>query len=279
MGFITCVSLGIKKHMKKMYKPTYVMSVIRLKRLQELKLSIAAVTLMLLLCFVFSLTGTAQKHSASLFNNLDANGIILDGYDAVAFFTDNKPVKGIAEFQFKYEGAVYQFASKEHLDLFKANPDKYKPQFGGWCAYAVSLGRIAPIDVNNFSIVDGRLFIQHNQRAVNGWNKDVPGNIVKADKYWPDVASHHGKQITTDEEKGFYNNANDDGVTMEGYDAVAYFTDKKAVKGSSQFSARYNGATSHLRNMLICLKSILKCLHRSMVLSVVMPWLLQEEDL
>jgi YHS domain-containing protein len=226
-----------------MYNTPHVMSVIRSKRLQELKLSIAAISLMLFLSLIVSFTSSAQKHPASVFNNLDVNGIILDGYDPVAFFTDNKPVKGLAEFQFKYEGAVYQFASKAHLDLFKANPDKYKPQFGGWCAYAVSLGRIAPIDVNNFSIVDGRLFIQYNQRAVNGWNKDVPGNIVKADKYWPDVAAHHGKQVTTDEEKGFYNNVNNDGVTMEGYDAVAYFTDKKAVKGSSQFSARYNGAT------------------------------------
>lgn len=177
------------------------------------------------------------------FNNVDANGVILDGYDAVAFFTDNKPVKGDAQFQYKYEDAIYYFASQEHLDLFKANPDKYKPQFGAWCAYAVSLGRIAPIDVNTFSIVDGRLFIQHNQRAVNGWNKDVPGNIVKADKYWPDVVSHNGKQITTDEEKQFYNNINDDGVIMDGYDAVAYFTDKTPTKGNAQFSTRYNGAT------------------------------------
>jgi YHS domain-containing protein len=195
---------------------------------------------------IFSLIVTvdvqAQK-TGKFFNNVDARGVILDGYDAVAFFTDNKPVKGDAKFTFTYHDAKYQFASLEHLDLFKANPEKYAPQFGAWCAYAVSLGRIAPIDVNNFSIVDGRLFIQHNQRAVNGWNKDVPGNIVKADKYWPDVAAHKGKQITTEEEKGFYNNTNDDGVIMEGYDPVAYFTDKKPIKGSSQFSARYNGAT------------------------------------
>ena len=111
-------------------------------------------------------------HAQTNFNNVDANGVILDGHDPVAFFTDNKPVKGDAKFQNKYQDAIYYFASQEHLDLFIANPEKYKPQFGAWCAYAVSLGRIAPIDVNTFSIVDGRLFIQHNQRAVNGWNKD-----------------------------------------------------------------------------------------------------------
>jgi YHS domain-containing protein len=188
---------------------------------------------------VLSMTTNAQKH----FNNVDANNVILDGYDAVAFFTDNKPVKGDAKFRYSFEDATYYFASQEHLDLFMANPDKYKPQFGAWCAYAVSLGRIAPIDVNTFSIVDGRLFIQHNQRAVNGWNKDVPGNIVKADKYWPGVSAKHGKQITTDEEKGFLNNTDEDGVTLQGYDAVAYFTEMKAVKGEPKYFARYNGAT------------------------------------
>lgn len=203
---------------------------------------IGFILLFLAMLFSYSLT-QAQKGNVKYFNNVDASGVILDGYDAVAFFTDNKPVKGDAKYQYNFQDATYYFASQEHLDLFKANPDKYKPQFGGWCAYAVSLGRIAPIDVNNFSIVDGRLFIQHNQRAVNGWNKDVPGNIIKADKYWPDVVAHNGKQITTDEEKQFYSNLNDDGVIMDGYDAVAYFTDKTPTKGDAKFSARYNGAT------------------------------------
>ena len=97
--------------------------------------------------------------------------------------------------------------------------------------------------MNTFSIVDGRLFIQHNQRAVNGWTKDVPGNITKADKYWPSVSSHNGKQITTDEEKAFLNNKDEDGVTLQGYDAVSYFTEMKAVKGDPKYAARYNGAT------------------------------------
>jgi YHS domain-containing protein len=185
----------------------------------------------------------AQQYNGKYFNNADGNGVILDGYDAVAFFTDNKPVKGDAKFQYNYQDATYYFSSQEHLDLFKASPEKYKPQFGAWCAYAVSLGRVAPIDVNTFSIVDGRLVIQHNQRAVNGWNKDVAGNLEKADKYWPKVIEKGGKQITTDEEKAYLNNTDPDGVTLQGYDAVAYFTQMKAVKGDPKFSARYNGAT------------------------------------
>lgn len=209
-----------------------------------------SITIVLKVAFVVMLTLTsiinishAQQHDGKLFNNVDANGVILDGYDAVAFFTDNKPVKGSAQFQYKYQDATYYFVSQAHLDLFKANPEKYKPQFGAWCAYAVSLGRVAPIDVNTFSIVNERLVIQHNQRAVNGWNKDVAGNLEKADKYWPSVSNNNGKQIKTDEEKAFLNNTDPEGVTLQGYDAVAYFTQMKAVKGDPKYNARYNGAT------------------------------------
>lgn len=209
----------------------------------------AAATIMkvfFLLIAAMMLSAVINAQSAgkqSFFVNTNAQGVILDGYDAVAFFTDGKPVKGDAQYQVMYQGATYYFASKEHADLFNANPEKYKPQFGGYCAYAVSLGRTAPIDVNTFSIVNGRLVVQHNERAVNGWNKDVAGNLVLADKYWPAVIASKGKQITTDAENEFYNNVNDDGIIMDGYDAVSYFTDQKPQKGDAQFSARYNGST------------------------------------
>ncbi len=198
-----------------------------------------------LLCAALSLAAwvNAQPANGKPFVNVNSQGVILDGYDAVAFFTDHKPVKGDAQFQRTHEGAIYYFASKEHLDLFTASPEKYKPQFGAYCAYAVSLGRTAPIDVNTFSIVNERLVLQHNERAVNGWNKDVNGNLALADKYWPAVVNNGGKQIKTEAESQFYNNTNDDGIIMDGYDAVSYFTDKQAQKGDMQFSARYNGAT------------------------------------
>ena len=185
----------------------------------------------------------SQKQEGKYFNNLDSKGVIIDGYDPVAFFTDNKPVKGDSQFQYSYQDAIYYFSSQEHLDLFKSSPEKYKPQFGGWCAYAVSLGRVAPIDVNTFSIVNGRLVIQHNQRAVNGWNKDVQGNLALADKYLPKVSERGGKQIQTDAEKGYLNNTDKDGVVLQGYDAVSYFSDNKPEQGDSKYSSRYNGAT------------------------------------
>ena len=163
-------------------------------------MKIVSAALFVLLCTFIALNVQAQKYRGKYLNNVDANGVILNGYDPVAFFTDNKPVKGAASFSFNYEDATYHFASQEHLDLFKSNPEKYKPQFGAWCAYAVSLGRTAPIDVNTFSIVNGRLVIQHNQKAVRGWNQDVEGNLKLADKYWPGVTANGGKQIHTDAE-------------------------------------------------------------------------------
>ena len=185
----------------------------------------------------------SQKHESTYFNNLDDKGVIIDGYDPVAFFTDKTPVKGDTQFHYSYQDAIYYFASQAHLDVFKADPEKYKPQFGGWCAYAVSLGRVAPVDVNTFSIVNGRLVIQHNQRAVNGWNKDVQGNLALADKYWPKVSERGGKQVQTDAEKAFLNNTDKDGVILQGYDAVSYFSDSTAQQGDAKYSVRYNGAT------------------------------------
>ena len=229
--------------MKTITKTIHVKELLLEKAKQNRFYKLVFVTMIVLLGTFMAIGVNAQKTDGKYFNNVDDKGVILDGYDAVAFFTDNKPVMGDAAFQFKYQDAIYYFTSQQHLDMFKSDPEKYKPQFGGWCAYAVSLGRIAPINVNTFSIIDNRLVIQHNDRAVKGWNKDVAGNLSKADKYWPKVSTKHGAQITTDEEKGFLNNVNKDGVILQGYDAVAYFTDNKAVMGDAKFSARYNGAT------------------------------------
>ena len=184
------------------------------------------------------------------FANVNASGVILQGYDPVAFFTDSKPVKGSTAFQSTFKGAIYQFVSAEHKQMFDANPEKYKVQFGGWCAYAISLGRVAPIIIDTWSVVDGRLVVQHNDRAVRGWNKDVKGNLQKADQYWALVAGNQGKQILTDEEKGFLVNVdeNKDRLIIDGYDPVAYFKLNKAVKGNPKFSARIDGATYWFSN-------------------------------
>jgi len=149
------------------------------------------------LAFLAALSALAGNDGRLL--NLDRDGVILDGYDPVAFFTDGKPVKGATAYQSSYNGAIYHFASADHKTTFDKEPAKYEPQFGAFCAYAVSVGRTAPIDVNTFSIVNGRLVVQHNARAVGLWNADVQKNLANADKYWPAVAANGGKQIKVDE--------------------------------------------------------------------------------
>jgi YHS domain-containing protein len=125
--------------------------------------------------------------------NLDKAGVAIQGYDPVAFFTDNKPVKGNPEFVAKQDGAIYYFASKEHRDLFKGNPAKYEPVFGGYCAYGVSRNKLVEIDVNAFQIVDGRLLLQYSKSVRDDFNKDAKGNLTKAEANWPELVEKKGK--------------------------------------------------------------------------------------
>jgi len=117
--------------------------------------------------------------------NLDKKGVAIQGYDPVAFFIQNKPVKGTAEFQSGYKGATYYFASSEDKAAFDAAPAKYEPQFGGYCAYGVSQGHLAPVKIEAFQIVNGRLLMQYDLDVKGTFNKDQAGNLQKADKNWP----------------------------------------------------------------------------------------------
>jgi len=125
--------------------------------------------------------------------NLDKQGIAIQGYDPVAFFTQNRPVKGRPEFESKYNGARYLFASAEDKSTFDANPAKYEPQFGGFCAYAASKNRTAPVKIEAFQIVNGRLLMQYDLDIRKEFNKDTQGNLQKADKNWPGIVQKEGK--------------------------------------------------------------------------------------
>jgi hypothetical protein len=119
--------------------------------------------------------------------NVDQKGIAIKGYDPVAYFTKGEPVKGSPEFQHDWNSALWYFSSVEHRDMFKAEIEKYAPQYGGYCAYAVSQGSTANIDPNSWKIVDGKLYLNLNKRIHAKWEKDIPGYIEKADKNWPGV--------------------------------------------------------------------------------------------
>ena len=125
--------------------------------------------------------------------NLDSDGLAIQGYDPVAFFTDQKPVKGDAKFVFKHDGAIYYFASKEHRDLFKENPAKYEPVYGGYCAYGVSRNKLVEIDVDAFQIVDGKLLLQYSKSVRDKFNQDAKGNLAKAEANWPALLDKKGK--------------------------------------------------------------------------------------
>ena len=120
--------------------------------------------------------------------NLDKNGVAIQGYDPVAFFTQGKPVKGTPQFQSSFKGAEYYFASAEDKAAFDGNPAKYEPQFGGFCAFGVSEGHLAPVKIEATQIVNGRLLMQYDLDVKKEFNKDQAGNLAKADKNWPSLA-------------------------------------------------------------------------------------------
>lgn len=125
--------------------------------------------------------------------NLDKSGLALQGYDPVAFFTQKKPVKGNPEFKAVRNGAAYYFASAENKDLFEKDPGKYEPAFGGYCAYGVSRGALAPIKIEAWQMLNGRLLMQKNESIRDAFNKDPQGNFRKADGNWPGLVNSKGK--------------------------------------------------------------------------------------
>lgn len=119
--------------------------------------------------------------------NTTRSGLAIQGYDPVAYFTDEKPVEGAKEFEQVWNGATWRFASAEHRDLFAKDPAKYAPQFGGYCAWAVSRGYTAGVDPTAWKIVNGRLYLNYNAKVQKQWEEDVPGNITKAEENWPKI--------------------------------------------------------------------------------------------
>lgn len=118
---------------------------------------------------------------------LDRGGVALGGYDAVAYFTESRAVKGDARFEFSWDGAKWRFVSAEHRDRFAREPRRFAPQFGGYCAYAVSRGYTASADPEAWSVVDGKLYVNYSMAVKKTWEKDPAGYIQKAEANWPGV--------------------------------------------------------------------------------------------
>ncbi len=113
--------------------------------------------------------------------------LAVSGHDPVAYFTMGKPVEGSADHEYEWNGATWRFASQENLESFKADPEKFAPQYGGYCAWAVSQGYTASADPDAWKIVDGKLYLNYSKDVQQHWSEDIPGNIAKADGNWPKV--------------------------------------------------------------------------------------------
>jgi YHS domain-containing protein len=116
--------------------------------------------------------------------NVDANGVILKGYDPVAYFKQGKAVKGKPSIRSTYNGAIYLFASQADKDDFDKSPEKFAPQYGGFCAYSMSRHRAADSDPNVFFIHKGKLYVCTNQKGLKIFSSDPDANIKKADDNW-----------------------------------------------------------------------------------------------
>jgi YHS domain-containing protein len=131
---------------------------------------------------------TAAAFPALAANFYEKNGAALGGHDPVAYFTDGKPVLGNAAITHVYKGATFHFASAANRDAFAAQPERYAPQYGGYCAYGLTRGYKAATDPASFAVVDGKLYLNYNREVQTAWSADAKGNIVKADAKWPEVA-------------------------------------------------------------------------------------------
>ncbi|MHA1528208.1 MAG: YHS domain-containing (seleno)protein [Alphaproteobacteria bacterium] len=133
---------------------------------------------------------------------IDDAGRAIGGYDTVAYFTDSQPQPGNAAFSLDWKGAAWLFASAAHRDTFAADPERYAPQFGGYCAYAISKGHVQKARPEIWSIVDDKLYLNLGPGAQKKWRADVPGNIARATNNWPEALIDPGRRKAAPDEGG-----------------------------------------------------------------------------
>ena len=149
---------------------------------QGFVLAVLSLLLLLILGFGGSVVAGSDPTVAAVNTG---NGVGLKGYDPVAYFVSGQPVKGNKQYSTVWKGVTYRFASAENLERFKTAPQNYLPQYGGYCAYAMSLNRIADIDPSRWAIVDGKLYLNNGYIAQSLWSLNKSGNIESADRNWP----------------------------------------------------------------------------------------------
>lgn len=133
-----------------------------------------------------SIATPALAKESAIYTGLFSS-LAVGGYDPVAYFTGGAPVEGKKEFQTRWKDAEWRFASAANRELFIASPEKYAPQYGGYCAWAIAQGYTASGDPQRWKIVAGKLYLNYDQEVQQRWEKDIPGFIASADRNWPTV--------------------------------------------------------------------------------------------
>lgn len=148
------------------------------------------ILLLLLLAFTTATTFAQNATKRAAEYNLEQK-VAIQGYDPVAYFKQNKAVKGKAALMLTYEGIIYQFSSQANKDSFTKSPSSYEPQYGGWCAYAMgSAGEKVEINAETFKIIDGKLYLFYNayfNNTLKSWNKEEQSLKTKADANWKKI--------------------------------------------------------------------------------------------
>ncbi|GAB1259817.1 YHS domain-containing (seleno)protein [Aurantivibrio plasticivorans] len=131
--------------------------------------------------------------------NIGTNDVAIRGYDPVAYFTKNKPVEGSAKYTATHQGAIYRFSSSDNRDLFKSDPERYAPQFGGYCAMGVFLNKKLDVDPAAFHIADNKLFLNLNKAVQKKWLTDVDGHVKAANRVWNGIEALPVAEVNAEE--------------------------------------------------------------------------------
>lgn len=129
----------------------------------------------------------AATESAPLVYIESSSDLAIRGTDPVAYFTEGKVVEGNSEYESEWQGATWRFSSAENQELFDSNPEAYAPQYGGYCAKALSEGNVVSSDPEAWKIVDGKLYLNYSPQVQQQWVQDIEGNIALADEMYPDA--------------------------------------------------------------------------------------------
>lgn len=160
------------------------------------RLPLSWIILSVLLMALAIVAGVAKEApERSLAVNLSDGRVAVNGYDPVAYFTERAPRPGTSAYEQEIDGVIYRFVSEENRRRFTADPQRYLPAYGGFCAYGVRTGRKFPTDPTAWRIVDGRLFLLLNAATKAIWDLEVRDNIEIADAIWPQISPYTDAEL------------------------------------------------------------------------------------